>query len=87
LLEKESSLYWQEGRNVLYVVDIVKKGGRFCMLSTLESGLHTERERERERERGDDDDDDDVGEVDPLQGSVSAWKSFDNWCIFSTREA
>jgi hypothetical protein len=46
---------------------------------------------ERERQRGDDDDDDDddevVGEVDPLQGSVSAWKSIDNWCIFSTGEA
>jgi hypothetical protein len=63
--------------------DIVKKGGRFCMLSTLESGLH------RERERGDDDDDDDevVGEVDSLQGSVGAWKSVDNWCILSTGEA
>jgi hypothetical protein len=84
LLEKDSSLYWQEGRNVLYVVDIVKKGGRFCMLSTLESGLY------RERERGDDDDDDDdevVGEVDPLQGSVGARKSVDNWCVFSTGEA
>jgi len=46
---------------------------------------------ERERQRGDDDDDDDddevVGEVDPLQGSVGAWKSIDNWCIFSTGEA
>jgi hypothetical protein len=56
------------------------------MLSTLESGLHRERER-----GGDDDDDDDddevVGEVDPLQGSVGAWKSVDNWCIFSTGEA
>jgi hypothetical protein len=54
------------------------------MLSTLQSGLH------RERERGDDDDDDDeevVGELDPLQGSVGAWKSVDNWCIFSTGEA
>jgi len=28
-----------------------------------------------------------VGEVDPLQGSVGAWKSIDNWCIFSTGEA
>jgi hypothetical protein len=81
-------LYWQEGRNVLYVVDIVKKGGMFIMLSTLESGLRIERERERERERGDDDDDNEVvGEVDPLQGSVSTWKSVDNWCIFSTGEA